>query len=74
MKWGLCGQVSGGNSGSSSAKSNQQAGPPSGSQSGGSVNFAGFVAKLDEMEKNSTDHEQVKLVGMLSAIFGQLKE
>ena len=54
--------------------SNQQSEQLSGSASGGSMNFAGFVAKLDHLEKTSDDHDEVKMVSMLSAIFVKLKD
>jgi len=74
LKWGLNDNADKGNGGTSSSKSNDQpSDKPSGSASAGSMNFAGFAAKLDELEKTSDDHDEVKMVSMLSAIFAKLK-
>ena len=74
LKWGLSNDSGNGNGGTSSSKSNhQQNAPPSGSESSKGMNFAGFVAQLDQLEKTSDDHDEVKMVSMLSAIFGKLK-
>ena len=51
LKWGLNDNADKGNGGTSSSKSNDQpSDKPSGSASAGSMNFAGFAAKLDELE------------------------
>ena len=66
LKWGLCAEVD-----SSGSTANQSTAPPPAS---GSSNFAAMCAQLKEMEKTSNDHEQVKFMGLLSSIFGQLKD
>ena len=50
LKWGLCTDVSD-DSGGSNSNNNTKKSAPSGSASGGSVNFTGYIAQLEDMEK-----------------------
>ena len=63
LKWGLCGNVAD----NSSSKSKQSSG------NGGSVNFAANIAKLEELEKTSEDHDEVRMAGMMARMLASLK-
>ena len=63
LKWGLCGDVVD----NSSSKAKQSSG------NGGSVNFAANVAKLEELEKTSEDHDEVRMAGMMARMLASLK-
>ena len=63
LKWGLCGD----------AVNNSSSKPKQSSGNGGSGNFAANIAKLEELEKTSEDHDEVRMAGMMARMLASLK-
>ena len=64
LKWGLCGDF----------VNNSSSKPKQSSGNGGSGDFAANIVKLEELEKTSEDHDEVRMAEMMAQILAFLKD